>query len=477
MKKLILGVCIMGILSANDQNFEDFKTATDNLKDGHYKTAIELFEKACKNNIAQSCSMLSFMHLNGIGTKKDMNKAISYLKKACKLGDKDSCYYLENLDRLEDLIDDQLQANEYGGKEVHKNLSKLYNKEEIENLSFKDQNIKDFKTALDYLYDDRYKEAIELFKKTCDNGISESCNIAAYLHSKEIGTKKDMNKAISYLKKACRLGDDKSCLFIYDIDGFKELPSLQFQILEFNKKAYENASKLEQNFKNNLNDKDLKNLIKSCDEGDDKACYLLGEIYENAKGVKPDFKKAISFYEKSSKLGNANAYFDLGIIYGYGINVKPDFKKAIKFYEKACELGNANAYYHLAVMYEYGKGFKIGDRKAFILSIKKANELYEKACELGNASACLSLGNIYKYGIEVKLDYIMAIKLYEKACELGNARACAFAAVEYALGYGGINKDLKKSLEFYKKSCDLGYTLACHEYNNVKDIIKDLDKK
>jgi uncharacterized protein len=41
-------------------------------------------------------------------------------------------------------------------------------------------------------------------------------------------------------------------------------------------------------------------------------------VYDNGRGVKQDYKKAIEWYEKSANQGNTKAQFNLGIMYANG---------------------------------------------------------------------------------------------------------------------------------------------------------------
>ena len=45
----------------------------------------------CRLNFAPACNLLGLMYKFGEGAQKDESKAQSYLKKACELGDKNSC--------------------------------------------------------------------------------------------------------------------------------------------------------------------------------------------------------------------------------------------------------------------------------------------------------------------------------------------------------------------------------------------------
>ena len=79
---------------------------------------------------------------------------------------------------------------------------------------------------------------------------------------------------------------------------------------------------------------------------DDKLQYRIGQMLYTGTGTKKDIPAAISYLEKSAKLGNVNAQYLLGKLWletGTG-----DPMKAVAWIEKAADGGNASAQYALA---------------------------------------------------------------------------------------------------------------------------------
>ena len=56
------------------------------------------------------------------------------------------------------------------------------------------------------------------------------------------------------------------------------------------------------------------------------------------------------------KLGSAEACYSLGVMYSEGKGVPQDYKKAVEFYEKACNKNMGEACLNLGVMYARGQG-------------------------------------------------------------------------------------------------------------------------
>ena len=71
----------------------------------------------------------------------------------------------------------------------------------------------------------------------------------------------------------------------------------------------------------------------------------------------------------------------VGILYETGQGVKQDYKKAKTLYEKGCELNDSKGCFNLAVTYKHGKG---GVRQSY----HQAKEFYGKACDLGLQQGC-----------------------------------------------------------------------------------------
>ena len=66
----------------------------------------------------------------------------------------------------------------------------------------------------------------------------------------------------------------------------------------------------------------------TADQGDAKAQYNLGFMYEVGQGVTQDYKEAVRLYRLSADQGNADAQFYLGFMYEVGQGVTQDYVRA-----------------------------------------------------------------------------------------------------------------------------------------------------
>jgi len=96
------------------------------------------------------------------------------------------------------------------------------------------------------------------------------------------------------------------------------------------------------------------------------------------------YEEAYQLFHQLAKMGNAYAMSALARFYEDGRGVKPDFNKAMWWAEKAIAGGNVTAIYNLAVTYR-----RIGD-------LRKSKGLFERVLELGELSAALDLAKMYR---------------------------------------------------------------------------------
>ncbi len=94
----------------------------------------------------------------------------------------------------------------------------------------------------------------------------------------------------------------------------------------------------------------------AADNGDVRAMYNLGIMFDNGYGVRQNYIEAADWYRVAAEAGYANAQYNLGAMYGYGHGVPRNHAKAERWYRAAAEQGDADAHYSLGVMYNCGEG-------------------------------------------------------------------------------------------------------------------------
>ena len=81
---------------------------------------------------------------------------------------------------------------------------------------------------------------------------------------------------------------------------------------------------------------------------------LIGEFYRTGRLAKPEYDKAILWYERALELSNPSAAGFLGNMYFFGEGVERDTEKAISYHEKAAKLGNPVSAFFLYEQYFSG---------------------------------------------------------------------------------------------------------------------------
>jgi len=89
-------------------------------------------------------------------------------------------------------------------------------------------------------------------------------------------------------------------------------------------------------------------------QGDARARFRYGLLYEEGNGVQIDLPEAISWYRKAAEQGLADAQVKLGEMYYHGSTVPCDYAQAMVWFRKAAEQGNAVALTSLGLMYAFG---------------------------------------------------------------------------------------------------------------------------
>ncbi len=172
----------------------------------------------------------------------------------------------------------------------------------------------------------------------------------------------------------------------------------------------------------------IKKYKTSAEQGDVKAQWDLGVIYQNGRGVDIDYNEAIKWFTKAAKSGDKFSQFNLGYMYYSGQGTPINKAESFKWYSLAAKQGYIDAMYNVAIAYFNGDGVTQNFTEAyryFRLSAKK-----------GMKDAQFQLAQIYSKGLGVNKNYKTAVKWYEKAALQGHSTATYNLGVRYANGEG-----------------------------------------
>lgn len=130
--------------------------------------------------------------------------------------------------------------------------------------------------------------------------------------------------------------------------------------------------------------KEIQSLRVAAAQGNAKAQFSLGEMYDNGQDVDQSYSEAIKWYRRAAEQGNAKAQYIVGWRYSIGNGVKKDEAEAVKWYRLAAAQGNIEAQFDLGDMYYKGRGVK--------QDYAEARKYSYSAAEQGNAEAQQMLG-------------------------------------------------------------------------------------
>ncbi len=109
------------------------------------------------------------------------------------------------------------------------------------------------------------------------------------------------------------------------------------------------------------------------EQGDAKAQFNLGFMYDNGKGVPENDAKAAKWHRKAAEQDDVMAQYSLGGMYFRGEGVSQNYTEAVKWFRKAAEQGDAYAQVNLGFMYGTGEGVPMNYVKAYMwYSLAKA---------------------------------------------------------------------------------------------------------
>ncbi len=204
----------------------------------------------------------------------------------------------------------------------------------------------------------------------------------------------------------------------YSKEGLNLLPK--------NPDAYENFNYAETDVEQRL--------LRLAENGDSKAQFRLGFMYEQGLGVSKNPYEAIKWYHRAADQGETNAQFNLGLIFYKGEITAQNYSEAAAWFAKAFENGDTKAQLCLGLMYCNGTGVT--------KNYYEAAASFRKAATKGNSDAqlCLGIMNYRGYGMQKNLT--KAAEWYRKAAEQGNRNAQFCLGMMYNNGEG-VTKNLK----------------------------------
>jgi localization factor PodJL len=150
-------------------------------------------------------------------------------------------------------------------------------------------------------------------------------------------------------------------------------------------------------------------------KGDPSAAFEVATRLAEGRGIKQDFKLAMTWYQRSANKGLAVAQYRLGTLYERGLGTPVDVARARAWYKRAADQGNVKAMHNMAVL-STGNGQSAPDYAA-------AAKWFKDAAERGLSDSQFNLGVLNENGLGVTKDPRAAYVWFSIAARGGDAEA------------------------------------------------------
>ncbi len=156
-------------------------------------------------------------------------------------------------------------------------------------------------------------------------------------------------------------------------------------------------------------------LVQAAKEQDPLAFFEIATRYAEGRGVEPDLKEAVTWYERAAELGFAPAEYRLGNMYEKASGVERDLERARAYYVSAAEKGNVSAMHNLAVLFATG----VDGTPDFEASA----QWFEMAAKHGVKDSQFNLAILYAKGSGVQANFEESYRWFAIAASAGDADA------------------------------------------------------
>ena len=238
-------------------------------------------------------------------------------------------------------------------------------------------------------------------------------------------------------------------------------------------------------------------LKKSCSEGDQAGCSVMGGYYfYGFPPVKFDRDKALSIHEKACEKGGLAGCFNVSEQYVFDADRIEDKARGEKLMFETCKNGLFPAcqryaeavflekipldekkyIYAASQACEAGVGcflfWDIFEKRKDEKSLKTQFQVTKTSCENGFLKACNVLGYFYFVGSGTEKNIEQSLKAKEQACTGGILKSCNDTG-QILLN---LNRDTDRAVGLIDGACRSGYDWACYDLGKIYLMRPDLAK-
>ena len=222
---------------------------------------------------------------------------------------------------------------------------------------------------------------------------------------------------------------------------------------------------------------DVADIIQAAEDGNVKAQYLLGGMYEIGLGVARNDWQCAYWWQAASDEGHVGAQKALGSMYFSGRGVPLDYQKSMELYLMAAEQGHPHAQKYVALGYSRGLGLPVDPEKSKYWATEAAKqsgpetsvaflEAYQqeetelnndeevfaeflRQAEKGTTRAFFYVGAAYTAGAGTPQNYTEAEKWYRTAAEHELYAGFEALAMLYQFGQGVAQNRVEAQTWYY----------------------------
>lgn len=192
----------------------------------------------------------------------------------------------------------------------------------------------------------------------------------------------------------------------------------------------------------------LADLQQRANDGDAKAAYVLGDIYDQGQnGVDQDLSLAVWWYRYAAERGDGDALNNLGSMSQHGDGLPQDDEQARHYYEQGAAAGCGKAMNNLGHFFTQGRG---GLRKDLPQSVR----WFKKGSRLRDNDAMVSLGYAYDNGVGVSVSPLRALYWFRRAAQAQYPKGYFNLGLSYWAGDIVLRNERKAVALFFKAGPD-----------------------
>ncbi|MGZ8779945.1 MAG: PDZ domain-containing protein [Thermoanaerobaculia bacterium] len=278
--------------------------------------AVEVLERACDRGSGAGCAHLAYLYSLGSLVPKNDLRALDFYTRGCSYGDARSCY----------------------------SMGVLYDEGRGTSVSA--------------------ARAASAYEKACAAGVSMACTDVGYLYERGLGTMKDLPRAAEMYRRGCEGSpceppNLRGCVNLGDAyrDGLG-VPRDPARAAEIFRDACGRTTRDANEEKSRLRacvlfgafemnglgvpqnvESGLARSLEGCTRGDAVGCFN-GAAFYASRG---EHARAAGLYEKSCDAGDAEACYELGLLYDEAKGVAFDPARRAALFRRACERGFVRA--------------------------------------------------------------------------------------------------------------------------------------